>query len=178
MKTTVVLSDRVRIAAAYYIGSHKTYSFPLPFFILAMFAACCMLVSEVVARTRRKKISPTPATSNGNQGKNMVISNLIPFTKLNLIVAFDFVFGAIIKLFEPTQVGVPNLSIHMNVMLLLLVSTNREARRHAKRKLASWRGTDFVEDVQEQPAERGQESNPSRPRNIHISNQMYQENIH
>ena len=39
---------------------------------------------------------------------------------------------------NPNQIGVPTVSIHLNVMLLMLVITNSEARSHFKRKLAGW----------------------------------------
>ena len=81
------------------------------------------------------------------KGKNMVIANLIPFTTLNLAFAFGFVVNAFIKVLNTTQIGVPKLSIHMNVMLLLLVYSNSDARSHFKRKLTSWRGGDLVEVI-------------------------------
>ena len=91
----------------------------------------------------------------------MVISNLIPFTKLNLIYAFDFFVNAIVKLFNPTQMGVPKLSLHGSMMLLLLVLSNSEARYHFKRKVAAWRGVDLVEvvELQLQPTQQGQRTN-------------------
>ena len=134
----------MRIAAAFYIGTEKVYKFPLLFFLLAIFTAISMILSEIFARMRRKRISPARSVNN-NHKTNMVISNLIPFTKLNLIYAFDFVVNAIVKLFNPTQMGVPKLSLHGSMMLLLLVFSNYEARHHFKRKLAVWRGVDLVE---------------------------------
>ena len=97
----------------------------------------------------------------------MIISNLIPFKSLNLIIAIDFVINAIVKLLNPTQIGLPKLSIHGNVMLLLLVLTNPDARSHFKRKLAAWRGRDVVEalELQQLPTQRGQGN-----RNLHQSN--------
>ena len=109
----------------------------------------------------------------------MIISNLIPFTRLNLIFAFDFVINAIVKLFNPTQIGVPKLSIHGNVMLLLLVLTNSDARSHFKRKLAIWRGRDLVEvlEMQQQPTQRGKGTSnlrQSNSQNVHIPDQLSQ----
>ena len=158
----------MRIAAAFYIGTEKEYQFPLLFFWLSVLTAASMIASEIFARIRRKKISPIQASNrNNNNGKNMIISNLIPFKSLNLIIAIDFVINAIVKLLNPTQIGLPKLSIHGNVMLLLLVLTNSDARSHFKRKLAVWRGRDVVEvmELQQLPNQRGQGN-----RNLHQSN--------
>ena len=132
-----------------------------------------MVLSEIIARIKRKKKSPVPATSSNN----MVISNLIPFTNLNLIVAYDFVVLTLIKAFGPLQMGVPNISIHTSVMLLLLVFTNYEARSHFKRKVAIWTGVDIVQvvDIQQQPIKRRQTTSPqpSCTENVHLPNQTY-----
>ena len=152
----IVFPDRVRIAAAYYIGPEKRYSFPMFFFIVAIFTASCMVASEIVARMRRtNRTSPAQANNTNSQNKhttNMVIANLIPFTTLNLAFAFGFVVNAFIKALNTTQMGAPKLSIHMNVMLLMLVLSNSNARNHFKRKIAIWRGLDLVEviDLQQQ----------------------------
>ena len=172
----------MRIAAAFYIGTEKDYKFPLVFFLLAVFTAMSMLLSEIFARMKRKRINPVPARSiNNNHRTNMVISNLIPFTKLNLIYAVDFVLMSIVKLFNPTQMGVPKLSLHGSMMLLLLVLTNSDARSHFKRKLAAWRGRDLVEVVELQQQQIGprQATNPqqSHTENIHLPNQIYQESV-
>ena len=87
----------------------------MPFVVLAIATVFCMVLSEFIA-TRKKRISPVQATNS-----NMVISNLIPFSKLNLIFAFDFVVNTIIKMLNPTQIGAPTISIQFNVMLLMLV---------------------------------------------------------
>jgi hypothetical protein len=91
----------------------------------------------------------------------MIISNLIPFTTLNLIFALTVFINAIVKFCNPTQIGAPKLSIHGNLLLLMLVLTNSEARSHFKRKLAAWRGRDLVEslELQQQPTQRGQARN-------------------
>ena len=158
----------MRIAAAFYIGKEKEYTLPLMFFVFPVFTAVSMFSSEIFARVRRKKISPIQASNRNNiSSKNMIISNLIPFTRLNLIFAFDFVINTIVKLFNPTQIGVPKLSIHGNVMLLLLVFSNSEARSHFKRKVAAWRGVDMVEvvELQQQPNQHGQATSNLRPSN-------------
>ena len=112
----------------------------------------------------------------------MVITNLIPFTNLNVIVAFVFVVNAIIKVFESTQMGVSTLSVQMVVMLLLLVLTNSEARRHFKRNVTAWRGRDWVEvlELQQQSTQRGQATNQQENTNtnIHLPNQTYQETVY
>ena len=135
-----------------------------------------MVVSEVVARIKIKRIAPVQATnSNNTRGKNMVISNLIPFTNLNLIVAYDFVIITLIKVFGPIQTGVPNISVHSSAVLLLLVFTNSEARSHFKRKMATWRGIDIVGvvDQQQELIERRQTANPqpSYTEHVHLPNQ-------
>ena len=174
--------DNVRIAAAYYIGTEKKLSIPLQFVFLAISAAICMVASEIVARIKRKRISPVQAAnSNNTRGKNMVISNLIPFTNLNLIMAFNFVVGSFIKVFATTEMGVPTISINTSVTLLLLVFTNSEARSHFKRKVVAWRRVDIVEGVQlqQQPFQREQATNP-QPNiipNVHLPNQTYQETV-
>ena len=81
----------------------------------------------------------------------MVIANLIPFTTLNLAFAFGFVVTVLIKALNPTQIGMPKLSINVSVMLVSLVWSNSDARSHFKRKLALWRGQDFVEVIDLQP---------------------------
>ena len=109
--------------------------------------------------------------------KNMIISNLIPFTRLNLIFAFDFFINSIVKLFNPTQIGVPKLSIHANVMLLLLILTNCEARSHFQRKLAAWRGRTLVEvlQLQQQPTQQEQGARilqKNNSQNVNLPNQI------
>ena len=171
----------MRIAAAFYIETEKKYTFPLSFFLLTVFTAISMIVSKVFARMGRKRTSPVQANNITNHHKtNMIISNLIPFTTLNYIYALDLIVNAIVKLFNPTQMGLPKLSIHVSVMLLLLVLSNSEAKRHFKRKVAAGRGRDLVEVVElhQQPTQRGQPTNPQQSRKTHLPNlpnQTYQE---
>ena len=139
-----------------------------------------MIISELVAIMRRpKRTRPTPpnnSNSQKNQGKNLVIANLIPFTTLNMAFALGFVLNALIKALNPTQIGMPKLSIHVTVMMVLLVWSNSDARSHFKRRLASWRGQDFVEviDLQPLPNRRGQatDQQPISPTTIHLPNQI------
>ena len=178
-KNNFAFSDQVRIAAAFYIGKEKEYKLPLMFFLFPVFTAISMFSSEIFARVRRKKISPVQASNRNNtSSKNMIISNLIPFTRLNLIFAFDLVVNSIVKLFNPTQIGVPKLSIHGNVLLLLLVFSNSEARCHFKRKVAAWRGVDMVEvlELRQQPTQREQATSnlqQSNSQNVQLPNQIY-----
>ena len=127
---------------AYYIGHEKEFTGQLPFSLVVSVAAVCMLGSEIVAmvKKRKRKIGQTNSNNvQGNQGKKMVISNLIPFTKLNLIFAFSALITSLIRIFQNTQIGVPNLSIQLVVMLICLLLTNPEARAHFKRKHSALR---------------------------------------
>ena len=131
---------------AYYIGHEKEFTGQLPFSLVVSVAAVCMLGSEIVAmvRKRKRKIGQTNSNNvQGNQGKKMVISNLIPFTKLNLIFVFSALITSLIRIFQNTQIGVPNLSIQLVVMLICLLLTNPEARTHFKRKHSALREVDL-----------------------------------
>ena len=90
----------------------------------------------------------------------MVISNLIPFTRLNMIISFCVVVQAVIKFFQKTQIGMPTISIHCSLVLLLIMLTNPAARKHFRRKLAGWRGVDFVEDLELQQQEQVEDRSP------------------
>ena len=133
---------------AYYIGHEKEFTGQLPFSLVVSVAAVCMLGSEIVAmvKKRKRKIGQTNSNNvQGNQGKKMVISNLIPFTKLNLTFAFSALITCIIRIFQRTQIGVPYLSIQLVVMFLCLLGTNNEAKIHFKRKSGVWRGVVDIE---------------------------------
>jgi hypothetical protein len=97
---------------------------------------------------------------NKKQGKTgkMVISNLIPFTKLNLIFAFGIVVAAIIKIFQRTQIGVPKMSIQIAVMLLCLLFSNSEAKTHFKKRCAKFRGVKLY--PQQAPTRHPKMNNP------------------
>jgi hypothetical protein len=112
-----------------------------------------MLASEIVAaikkRKKKRKIGPTKSNIiQGNQGKKMVISNLIPFTKLNLTFAFSALITCFIRIFQNIQIGVPNLSIQLVVMLICLLLTNPEARAHLRRKTSAFREVDLEANEQ------------------------------
>ena len=136
-------TDNVLVAAAYYIGSEKKYDGNFPYIILMGITGICMVSSEIVAKARKRKINPgSPKIASVNQGKNMVISNLIPFTRLNLIFAFSGIISAIIRVIQRTQLGVPKLSIQIVVMLICLLLSNSGAKTHFKRKFCSMCGMD------------------------------------
>jgi hypothetical protein len=134
------------VAVAYYIGSEKEYDGAFPFAILTCFTTVCMITSEIIARRKTKlsKLNHVP----GHQRKNMVISNLIPFTRLNLIFAFGFFINAIIRVVQRTQIGFPNLSIQIVVMLISLLISNKEAKKHCKRTSATLRWMDSAFNCQ------------------------------
>ena len=141
--------DNVLVAVAYYIGTQKEYDPSIPLAILALVTGSSLILSEIIARTRKRKISPLqPTSAHGNKGKKMVISNLIPFTKLNMTISFGVMVFTIIKLVQKTQIGMPTISIFCSLELLLLLLTNYDAKKHFRRKLAAWRGVDFVEHLE------------------------------
>lgn len=93
----------------------------------------------------------------------MVISNLIPFTKLNMTISFSVVVFTIIKFFQKTQIGMPTISIFCGLELLLILLTNSDAKKHFRRKLAAWRGVDFVEDLELQQQQQIEDQGSMRP---------------
>ena len=95
----MLFADNVLVAVAYYIGSEKDFDGVFPYTILGFFTALAMVAAEFVAKKRKRKVgSAKPILENPNQKKSLVISNLIPFTTLNVIFAFGVVVSAIIKL--------------------------------------------------------------------------------
>ena len=140
--------DNVLVAVAYYIGSEKEYDGVFPFAILAYVTTACMISSEIIAKikARKRKISPASARiPKISLGKNLVISNFIPFTTLNLIFAFSIVTSTVIRVIQQTQIGVPNLSIQMVVMRICLLFSNSEAKKHFKRRYAAFRELDQIQ---------------------------------
>ena len=93
----------------------------------------CMVTSEVFAKfkQRKRRVSPAGETSR----KQLVISNFIPFTTLNIIFATGFFISGVIRLFQRTQTGFPNLSIHAVIMLLCLLGSNSAAKKRSRRHL-------------------------------------------
>ena len=129
------------VAVAYYIGTEKEYKGSLPLGVLISFLGACVVISEIVAWLKRKKISPAQPDNSNN-----IISNLIPFTKLNFTFTFSAIVSAIIKFLQRSQVGVPKLSIQAGVMLVCLALANSEAKAHFIKRVASWRGEDLELD--------------------------------
>ena len=128
----------MRISTAYYIGIEKEYDGEFIFAIMAFVTTACMVSSEIIAKTRKRKKSPDRSkTLTRNRSRNMVIPNLIPFTTLNLIFAFSIFFSTIVRVIQKTKFGLPNLSIQIVVMLICLLMSNTEAKAQFKRRLAS-----------------------------------------
>ena len=101
--------------------------------------ACC-IGSEIIARTRNRKITPSNTTVvNESSARNLVISNLIPFANLNRIFFFILFFNAFIRVIRLTEIGVPYLSVNSVIMLLCLLFFNPEAKNHFKRKSVVFR---------------------------------------
>ena len=121
------------VAVGYYIGSEREYDGEFPFTVLGYLCAVAMISSEIVAKIKRKKINP--ASQNNANRMSLVISNLIPFTRLNTIFAFSIVASAITKVVQSTQIGLPKMSIQITVMLLCLLFSNSEALTRAKNKV-------------------------------------------
>ena len=133
--------DNVLVAVSYYIGSEKEFTGTFPFTILVCVTAACMVSSEICAKTRRQRISPaSPSQANKSKVKKLIISNLIPFTRLNIIFAFSIFVIAMVKMIERTQTGVPKLSIQAVVMQLCLLLSNPEAKIHFARKFSDLTG--------------------------------------
>ena len=154
------LPDNVRVAVAYYIGTDKEYN-SLPLATVGLVSGASLALSEIIAKARKRKINPLqPTNTQGSQGKNMVISNLIPFTRLNMIISFCVLVLATIKFFKLTEIGMPTISIYCSLELLLIMLTNPAARKHFRRKLAGWRGVDFVEDLEQQQQEQVGDRSP------------------
>ena len=126
-----IVSDNVLVAVAFYIGSEKHFDGATPYAILTYLTASSMVTSEIIAKIKSRKESKAASEMHG---KNLIISNLIPFTKLNLIFAFSLVFSAIIRGIQRKQMGLPNLSIQIVWILLCLLFTNKEAKENFKRK--------------------------------------------
>jgi heme/copper-type cytochrome/quinol oxidase subunit 2 len=131
--------DNVLVAVAYYIGSEKEFTGTFPFTILVCVTVVCMISSEMCAKTRRQKISPASQVKKAKVQKR-IISNLIPFTRLNIIFAFSIFVIAMLKVIERTQTGVPKLSIQAVVMQLCLLISNPEAKIHFGRKFSNLTG--------------------------------------
>ena len=121
------------VAVAYYIGTEKKQEGVFSFVILAYTSIACMITSEVFAKFKQRKRRVSPA---GEPSRNqLIIYNFIPFTTLNVIFATGFFISGFIRLFQRTQTGFPNLSIHAVIMLLCLLGSNSAAKKHFRRHL-------------------------------------------
>jgi hypothetical protein len=148
----VAVSDDVLVAAAYYTGTEKEYNGARPFAMLAYITTACMISSEFFAKSKERQRQISPATTNTpsiHVCKTLVISNFIPFTTLNLIFALSNVICAIIKVIQPTQIGVPNLSIQMVVMQICLLFSNSDAKKYFKRRYAAFREVDQIQTIKQ-----------------------------
>ena len=116
--------DNVLVAVAYYIGAEKEVDGALPFSILGFFTTPCLICSEIIARTRKRKISPTGVKSNQNRSRNLVISNLIPFTKLNIIFAFGCLIMALVKAIEVIYKTQYSEQYWENLVMLMICRIN------------------------------------------------------
>ena len=66
----------MRISTAYYIGIEKEYDGEFIFAIMAFVTTACMVSSEIIAKTRKRKKSPDRSkTLTRNRSRNMVIHN-------------------------------------------------------------------------------------------------------
>ena len=166
--------DYVRVAVAYYIGTERRFKGILPLIILAFVVFISVIISETVVRKKKNRINPAQSTTTGGSSisnTNMVIMNLIPFMKLNFIFAFGIVLRAVVSYYATSQIGLPKLSIQIDVCLLLLVATNSGAKAHFKRKISAWWGfkVDSLKSTpQQQATENQQPTNRFIPsRNCH-----------
>ena len=103
-----------------------------------------MVLSEIIAKTKKRKISPEVLNAQSSQVSKFLISNLIPFTTLNLIFAFSIIVSAVIRTIQKTQLGIPNISIQITVMLICFLFSNPDAKKPFKRRSAALRGVDLV----------------------------------
>ena len=109
--------DSVLAAAAYYIGYEKDYDAGFPLIVLAFITTACMVSSEIIAKRKKRKISPEMPNAPRIHVNNLKIFNLIPFTTLNLVFAFSVVISAVLRTIQKTQIGIPNISIQITVVL-------------------------------------------------------------
>ena len=69
-----------------------------------------MVASEIVAQTRKPRVQATTSPNT------FVISNLIPFTNLNLIFALGIGFRVLVSALRLEPQGLPMASIQLNLM--------------------------------------------------------------
>ena len=125
-------SDNVLVAVAYYIGYEKEYDGETAYVMLAYLTSASMVASEIVAKMKKRKARQL---TSHNCERNRLITNLIPFTNLNIIFAFSFSVNAVIHVIQDKQVGAPNLSIQVVIILACLLITNKNARLQLRKWL-------------------------------------------
>ena len=115
------------VPVGFYFGEKRenNNSGALPLFITCLLTVGAMLASEVVAQILKPQAQNPP-----NQDNPLAISNLIPFSNLNLIFALGFFVRLLLWLFKMELVGVPLLSIQFNTMLICLLLKNDEAMKY------------------------------------------------
>ena len=116
----------------------KTSTGAYPYSIMGILSAGAMLASEIVAQSRKKKVKRQ--NKQGNQTKKFAISNLIPFTNLNLVFAISIVARILTAVVQKVFLGMPTGSIQLNVMLVLLLLSNKQAQDHFRKRLRRWMG--------------------------------------
>ena len=126
------VSDTVLIGVGFYLGLGKSNGNFYPFLAPGLAAVAAMVASEVVARARKPR-------SQTNQTNGHIISNLIPFSNLNLMFAFGILTRLLAMCIKKDLVGVPLLSIQSTVMLLSLLATNSGAKERLRKRISRWR---------------------------------------
>ena len=135
------------VAVAYYIGEEKAFDGMFFFTILIAITLIAMVSSEIIALRMKRKVSPLPVHPKNNQSQTkLVISNLIPFTNLNVIISLSIFLATLIKLVVPTQSGVPTIAIHQTIIIICLLATNDSAKMQVKKKLSSVLGIRLTEN--------------------------------
>ena len=141
-------SDNVLVTVGFYLGHDKKNGGALPFVVLCGLTVLSMIISEIVAKRRKKAVQPIPA---GVVPKPL-ISNLISFTSLNLTFAFGIFVRILVTGLSPTVSGLPFISIQTSTMLFTLLLTNNTVTR----RLRGWCG--FNQQEEEQDAQEQHET--------------------
>ena len=114
-----------------------------------------MIISEVVAKTRKKAVQPIPA---GVVPKPL-ISNLIPFTSLNLTFAVGILVRILVTGLIPTVSGLPFISIQTSTVLFSLLLTNNTVIK----QIRGWCGCNQQESEQDAPEQHQLEQHGKQP---------------
>ena len=111
--------------------------------VVGIITAVSMLLSELMAKIKKKKIQPT---GQAQPGKVTISKILIPFTNLNIVFAFGIMIHIMIQVMLarfPTQLVFPKISVQITIMLLCLLLCNPAAKSHIKRRVLALRGIDL-----------------------------------